>query len=72
MERAYLVVQGIRIAFVNLLIVAVIGCLLRFFFIYPLPGFYYGYVLTCTFTPGPAWLGVYGTFCFDTAHLFAG
>ena len=45
MERTHLVVKGIRIAFVNLLIVAIIGCLLRFFFIYPLPGFNYSHVL---------------------------
>ncbi len=40
-----MVVSGIRIAFFNLLVVAIVGCLLRFFFVYPLPGFNYGYVL---------------------------
>ncbi len=45
MERTHLVVKGIRIAFGNLLIVAIIGCLLRFFFLYPLPGFNYSYML---------------------------
>ena len=45
MERTKLVVQGVRVAFINLLIVGIIGCLLRYFFIDPIPGFNYSYVL---------------------------
>lgn len=45
MERTQLVVQGVRVAFINLLIVGIIGCLLRYFFIDPIPGFNYSYFL---------------------------
>ncbi len=40
-----LVVNGIRIAFFNLLVVAAIGCFLRYFILYPVGGINYSYVL---------------------------
>lgn len=44
-EQQMLVVNGIRIAFFNLLVVAAIGCLLRYSFLNPIGGLNYSYVL---------------------------